>query len=366
MRQKRMLAALLSLLLTLSLAACGTGTESVTVLREWDAPQHDEETVSGTGRDFRIGMVTDISGIHDESFNQGAWEGLQALSESTGCTVDYIETVSQDDFVDNFTAMAKQGFQLIWGIGYACGDAMLEVAKQYPDVHFAVIDSAYAEPPSNVTGVTFHAEEASFLVGYIAESMNTTGKLGFVGGISSELIDQFQYGYQAGVAYADWQSGKNTEVLIRYVGSWTDTELGYQLADELYNRHCDIIYHAAGGSGTGVINAARDRGLFAIGVDRDQAYLAPKNVLTSALKRVNVAVVQVSRDFMEEREIGGTNFLFGLAEGAVGIPEGHANYSDEIYDATLRTVDDIIAGRITPPATEEGYNEFMTLLARQR
>lgn len=364
MKRKESLVLTLSLLVSLFLSACGGHAETVTVLREWEAP--DEETGSDffDARSFRVGMVADIGGIHDESFNQSAWEGLQELAATTGCTVSYLESSTMDDFAVNFAALAEDGYQLVWGIGYDHAEAMLEAAKRYPDVHFAIIDNSYDDPPENVTGVTFRAEEASFLVGYIAAAVSTTEKIGFVGGIEGELIDEFQYGYQAGAAYADKKLGKHTDVLIRYVGSWLDSETGHKLAEELYDLGCDVIYHAAGGSGMGVIDSARERGLFAIGVDRDQSSLAPRNVLTSALKQVDAAIIQVSHDFMEGREIGGVTFLLGLAEGAVGIPDGHANYSDEIYDATLRAADDIISGKLTPPATPEAYVRFLAKLAQ--
>ena len=363
MKRKRLPALAAALLLALLLSACGSA-ETVTVLREWEAPGGGEAEAGGARElQYRIGMVTDVGGIDDASFNQSAWEGLQELSATTGCTVDFVESGSTKDFARNFESLAESGYQLIWGIGYSCADAMLEAAERYPEVSFAVIDSSFADTPDNVTGVVFHAEEASFLVGYIAAAASGTGKIGFVGGVSGELIDAFQYGYQAGAAYADRELGKTTEVLVNYAGSWIDPDYGRVLAEEMYHSDCDIIYHAAGGTGIGVIQCAQERGLYAIGVDRDQAYLAPKNVLTSALKKVNVAVLQVSRDFIEGREIGGRTFQFGLAEGAVGVPEGHSNYSDVIYDAALRAADDIISGNITPPATSEAYERYLADLA---
>ena len=358
MKRNKMRATALLLALALLLAGCGSGAETVTLLREWEAAGSREKP-AGAAADFRIGMVTEVGGIDDASFNQSAWEGLQELSALTGCTVDYVVTNREGDFYENFSAMAESGYHLIWGIGYASADAILAAAERYPDVHFAVVDSSFAETPDNVAGVVFHAEEASFLAGYIAASASGTGKLGFVGGIQSELIDTFQYGYQAGSAYADRITGKHTDVSVSYAGSWGDPDKGRELAEEMFDAGCDIIYHAAGGTGVGVIECARDRNKFAIGVDRDQAYLAPKHVLTSALKKVNAAVLQVSRDFVEGREIGGQTFRFGLAEGAVGIPDGHSNYSDEIYDAALRVEDDIISGAIVPPDSAESYQRFM-------
>ena len=359
MKRYKKVVLILVCLALLMLSACAK-RETVTVLREWDAPDGASDAANGGAQDVLIGMVTDVGGINDASFNQSAWEGLQELSSATGCTVDYIDSEQTGDFATNFETLAENGYQLIWGIGYSCADAMVAVAEKYPDVHFAVIDNAFEDTPSNVTGVTFHAEQPSFLVGYIAASVSETGKIGFVGGISSELIDAFQYGYQAGAAYADRENGKTTEVSVSYAGSWGEPEIGQKLANEMYNQGCDIIYHAAGGTGVGVINAAKLRDKYAIGVDRDQAYLAPKNVLTSGLKKVNAAIFQVSRDFIEGREIGGQTFSFGLAEGAVGIPDDHSNYSDAVYDAALRTADDIIAGKITVPATKAEFDKFIS------
>lgn len=351
-----------ALALSALLCACGGASDTVTILREWEpasAADANIKTPAGDTAGVRIGMITDVGGIDDDSFNQSAWEGLQELARVTGCTVDYIESNSTEEFAANFETMAESGYQLVWGVGYACADAMLEAAERYPGVHFAVVDSEYAETPENVTGVMFRAEEASFLVGYIAASASQTGALGFVGGIESATIDQFQYGYQAGVAYADRWLQRSTEVLVRYADSFSDPIRGKELTEELIGLGCDVIYHAAGGTGTGVIEAARDGDVFAIGVDRDQSYLAPEHVLTSALKKVNAAVLRVSRDYIEGREIGGSTFYFGLAEGAVGIPKEGPNFSDELYDAALRVEDDIIAGKLAPPATREAYEAFL-------
>ena len=255
------------------------------------------------------------------------------------------------------------GNELCWGIGFACADAAMESAAANPDVHFACVDNAFDDLPSNLTGVVFRAEESSFMVGYIAAAVSKTEKVGFVGGIASAVIEQFESGYEAGVAYADKKLGKNVKVVSQYAESFSDAAKGKSIANKMFTSDgCDVVYHAAGGTGMGVIEAAKEAGKFAIGVDRDQAYLAPKNVLTSSLKNVNVAVDEVSRRMIIGQEIGGQNLSFGLAEDAVGIPENHENYSDEIYEQALEVGEQIKAGKIKPPASMKELKQYLETL----
>ena len=318
-------------------------------------------TVDGTG--WKIAMITDTGGINDQSFNQSAWEGLQQLKIDTGAEVAYIESKQSGDFTTNFETLTDNGNSLCWGIGYACADAVVEAAGSHPDVSFACVDNAFSDSLPNVTGVVFRAEESSFMVGYIAAAVTKTNKVGFVGGISSEVIQQFEYGYMGGVEYANRVLGKNVTVTSQYAESFSDAAKGKSIANKMFTDGCDIVYHAAGGTGTGVIEAAKEAGKFAIGVDRDQAYLAPDNVLTSSLKNVNVAVNLVSKLHIAGREIGGLTLSFGLSDNAVGIPEDHHNYSDEVYNAAIEIGEKIKEDIITPPATEEALEEFKLYLA---
>ena len=317
-------------------------------------------TVDGSG--WKIAMITDTGGINDQSFNQSAWEGLQQLNEDTGAEVAYIESKQSGDFTTNFETLIDNGNTLCWGIGYACADAVVESAGSNADISFACVDNAFPDSLPNVTGVVFRAEESSFMVGYIAAAVTTTGKVGFVGGIKSEVIEQFEYGYMGGVEYANRVLGKNVTVTSQYAESFSDAAKGKSIANKMFTDGCDIVYHAAGGTGTGVIEAAKEAGKFAIGVDRDQAYLAPDNVLTSSLKNVNVAVNLVSKLHILGREIGGATLSFGLTEDAVGIPEHHENYSDEIYEAAIECGEKIKEDIITPPATADQLEEFKAYL----
>lgn len=351
MKMKKVLALGMAAMMTISLAACGGSKAS-------DDSAGDSSSTESKS-DFAVSMITDTGGINDQSFNQSAWEGLQELKEETGSEVNYIESKQASDFVTNLERLGDSGAQLLWGIGYACADAVLEAADSNPDLQYAIIDNSYEDTPDNVTGVMFQAQEPSFMVGYVAGRTTESGKVGFVGGISSGLIDQFQYGYEAGVQYAAKELGKDIEVSVQYAESFSDAAKGKAIASKMYSDGCDVIYHAAGGSGTGVIEAAKEAGQWAIGVDRDQAYLAPENVLTSALKLVGKAVKEVSLEAMNGEEIGGQTLTFGLKEDCVGISEEHGNMPEGVYEATLEIGEQIKEGKITPPSTKDEYEAFI-------
>lgn len=365
MKQSKHWAKGLALLaIVLLLAGCGNGGDSLPkVLMEWPA-EAEQETgqVQTENRKLRVGMITDIGGVEDHGFNQSAWEGLLSFHDETGASADYAESKKPEDFVPNLRYLAENGYTLCWGVGYQCADALLTVAEQYPEVNFAIIDNEYANAPDNVTSVVFRAQEPSFVVGYIAARATKTGKVGFIGGVESEIIDQFQYGYEAGVAYANKQRHTNVKVSVAYVGDFVNDTLGASLADEMYAGGCDIIYAAAGGAGLGVIESAGRTDNFVIGVDKDQAYLDPEHVLTSGLKKVDVAVLRVTQDYAQGLAIGGKTMSFGMTEGAVGIPEGHENYADEIYDEAIGLCDLIKAGKLIPPLNEEQYLAFIAKL----
>ena len=306
-----------------------------------------------------VGMVASPTGIMDESFNQSAWEGLQRLSGTLGCQVKYLESDSIEDIRDNLEALVEQGCDLCWGVTYDCRDAVLEAAEAHPEARFAIIDYVYDDEgvPDNVTCIKFRAAEPSFLAGYVAGSVTETGMVGFVGGEEADIIEEFMYGYRAGVDYAAKEKGSPVEVRSRFADSFSDVEKGKELAKKLYDDGCDIVYHAAGMAGVGVIDAARETGNYAIGVDKDQAYLAPEAVLTSAMKYVNSAVNDISKLLLtgdEDEQV----ISLGIAENAEGISEDHSLYSDEIYDSVKELEDQIRGGELDVPADEEEYLTF--------
>lgn len=312
------------------------------------------------GNSFMIAMVTDTGGVNDQSFNQSSWEGLQKLKADTGAEVKYVESIQATDYETNLDKLIDEGCNLIWGIGYSMSDSLDAAARNNPDVNYAIADNSYGDNTAdNVTGVMFDAQESAFLVGYIAGKTTKTNAIGFVGGIKSAVIDQFEYGYRAGVSYAAKELSKNIEVKVQYVESFSDPSKGKATAKKMFDSGVDIVFHASGGAGTGVIEAAKDSGKFAIGVDRDQSYLAPDNVLTSAMKMVGNAIQIVSKEFMDGKQIGGQTQTFGLKDNCVGIPEDNKNMDKAVYDAAMVVKQKIIDGEIVPPQTETEFNSYI-------
>lgn len=344
---KRILAGILSVSLVLSLAACEKSTST-----------------SATGaKKISVAMVTDVGGVNDQSFNQSAWEGLQQFKKDNGATVNYLESKQESDYGPNLDKLVDQKNDLIWGIGFAMADAVKTAAKQNVDKKYAIIDFAYGnETPKNVTGVVFKAQEPSFLVGYIAAKTTKTNKIGFVGGIKGDVIDQFEYGYRAGVAYAAKELKKDITVEVQYANSFTDSAAGKAITASMYSKGCDIVFHAAGAVGLGVIEAAKEANKFAIGVDRDQAYLAPKNVLTSAMKLVGKAMTIVSKDVMDGKNLGGTTQVFGIKEGCAGIPEKNPNVSADVLTATDKVKASIVDGKIVVPSNKDTFDTYVKAL----
>ncbi len=369
---KKLIALFLTAAMAASVTACGqSGTAGSAASSEAasaapaasSAAASSAAASSAAAANFKVAMVTDTGGVNDQSFNQSSWEGLQKFASETGAKVGYTESKQESDYATNLDKAADDENNLIWGIGFAMADAVLNSAKQNPDISYAIIDNSYGDKtPSNVTGVTFRAQESSFIVGYIAAKTTKTNKVGFVGGITSAVIDQFEYGYKAGVAYGAKELGKNITVNAQYAQSFSDAAKGKAIAQSMFSSGCDIVFHAAGGVGVGVIQAAKEANKYAIGVDRDQAYLAPKNVLTSALKRVDQAIDLVSKDAQSGQKIGGKTLDFGLSDNAVGIPAEHTLMGDTTYNAAVALEGKIKDKSIVPPANKDDFAAFQKTL----
>lgn len=363
--KKKLLALSLVLALVLSFALTGCKAADKT-------PEDDNSTITDStntpddndteATDLKVGMVTDEGGVNDQSFNQSAWEGLQQAEKELGVTVKYQESHQEADYAPNFETLLDAGNDLIWGIGYKLSDSALAAAEANPDTNYAIIDSEYGDAtPENMVGVLFKAEQPSFLVGYIAGRMTETNKLGFVGGIEGDVIGSFDYGFQAGVQYAAKELGKEITVLSQYADSFSDAAKGKSIATNMYQQGMDIVFHAAGGVGDGVIEAAKEQDKWVIGVDRDQNDMAPENVLTSAMKRVDVGVYNIVKALKEGNFPGGTTVTYGLEDnGAVDIaPTSSKNVPAEILEVVEKVKQDIIDGKIEVPANQETYDAFV-------
>ena len=308
------------------------------------------------GAKLKFAMVTDVGGVNDQSFNQSAWEGLQRVEKDFGIKVAYKESKQDADYAPNMETLTDAGFDLIWGIGFLMGDAIKATAQINPDQKYAIIDFAYGpETPKNVTGVVFQEEQPSFLVGYIAGKMTKTNKIGFVGGIKFPLIERFEYGYMAGARMAN----PKCEVLSQYAESFTDAAKGKAIANNMYQKGADIVFHASGGVGDGVIEAAKEKGKWAIGVDKDQNFLAPDNVLTSAMKRVDNAIYDVGRKLKDGQWRGGETMVYNLSNEGVGIaPTSKKHVPADILAEVDQLVARIKKGDFKVPSTKAEFDAF--------
>ncbi len=310
----------------------------------------------GQAAKMKIAMVTDVGGVNDQSFNQSAWEGLKRSEKDFGIKVAYKESKQDADYAPNMETLTDAGYDLIWGIGFLMGDAIKETAEINPDQKYAIIDFSYGdETPSNVACAVFQEEEPSFLVGYIAGKMTESNKVGFVGGIKFPLIEKFEYGFMAGVKLAN----PDAEVLRQYAESFTDAAKGKAITNNMYQQGADIVFHASGGVGDGVIEAAKEKGKWAIGVDKDQNFLAPDNVLTSAMKRVDNAIYDIGKRLIAGEFAGGETVVYNLKNDGVGIaPTSDKHVPAEILKEVDGLVAKIKAGEIVVPATKEAFDKF--------
>jgi len=308
-----------------------------------------------SGDDQLFVLITDVGGVNDQSFNQSAWRGLSWLSNDTGATASYLESKAQPDYSAHIKTAVDTNPKLIWVTGYMMGGAIKQAGIDYPKQQFAIVDYTYNAdeiPNKNVTGVIFAAEECSYLVGYIAGRMTKTGIVGHVNGIGAPIMQSFAVGFYAGV----WKARPDAEILGEYSGSFGDPAKGMAIANRYYAAGADIIYAAAGGTGAGVIEAAKERDKWAIGVDIDQNYLAPDNILTSALKRVDNAVYDISAQALAGNLGGGGTKIYNLKNEGVD----YATTGNHIPAKIIKEVDairaDIIAGKIKVPSTVAEIN----------
>jgi len=305
---------------------------------------------AGSSKTFA--MVTDQNGLGDQGFNDSAWAGLQMAQKELGITPKVVESREQSQYVPNLTSLAEQKTDLVIGVGFLLTDAVKEVAAKYPKVNFALVDSVVDAP--NVANLLFKEQDGSFLVGAVAGLMTKTNVVGFVGGIEGDLIKKFEVGYRAGVK----TTNPNCQVLVAYVGSFGDPAKGEDFANAQYDQKADIIYQAAGQTGLGVINAAKKRNLYAIGVDMDQNFLAPNNVITSMIKRVDMAVFDASKMVASGKFKGGI-YTYGIAEGGIDIaPTSEKTLPKDVLDKVLALKERIKKGEFTPPATEADLAKF--------
>jgi basic membrane protein A len=319
-------------------------------------------TTSGTtgsaapsGEKIKVGVVFDSGGRGDKSFNDSAWAGIEKSKSELGIDEHHIDSKNEKDYETNLSALAEDGCKLVFAIGITQEQALKSVAPKYPDVYFAIVDGNVDAP--NVRSLKFAEEQGSFLAGYAAGLATKTNKIGFVGGMKFALIKKFEVGYIAGAKMAN----PNIEVLpSRYTNSWDDVGLGKAAAKVLFDSGADIVYHAAGRCGLGVIAAAKDAGKLAIGVDGNQDDVEPGFVLTSMVKHVDTAVYDTIKDVQSGKFTPGVK-AYDLAAGGVGLTD-FKNTKARIGDEGLKKIEAvskmIVGGEIKVPATEEELAAF--------
>ena len=265
--------------------------------------------------EFKPAVVFDMGGKFDKSFNEGVWNGIKKFSDETGVQVMEFEVTNETQREQAMRRMVSKGATLVLGVGFSQADAIDAVAADNPNVQFAIIDVSWLNRP-NLRQYAFKEHEGSYLVGVAAALTSKTGKIGFVGGMDVPLIRKFACGYVQGAKDAR----KGVEIFQAMTGTtpnaWNDPTKGGELAQSQFDRGADVVYHAAGATGLGVIRAAADAKKLAIGVDSNQNGVAPGTVLTSMVKRVDVAAYETLKSAMGGTFKAGVNVL-GIAEGGV-------------------------------------------------
>ncbi|HET7658568.1 MAG TPA: BMP family ABC transporter substrate-binding protein [Bacillales bacterium] len=332
---------------------------------------------SDKAKNFKVGMVTDTGGVNDKSFNQGAWEGLQKFAKDhnmetgNGKQVTFLESQQSTDYETNLNQLVHHGYDLVFGIGYKMANAVGTIASQNPNAKLAIIDSVVTKKNGdlvpNVASITFKEQEGSFLVGVAAGIMTKTNKIGFVGGVKSDVISRFENGFKAGVKTVN----PDAQIYVQYAGSFADAAKGGQIAKTMYGKGADIVFTAAGATGNGVFTEAKNETknghkVWVIGVDRDQYDLGlPENVtLTSMVKHVDKAVYKVSEETMKGNFPGGQHVVLGLKENGVGIADHTKNLSDKALSAIKKYKQQIIDGKIKAPGTAKEYQQYLSNLGQ--
>jgi basic membrane protein A len=320
--------------LVLGAAACGGDDEAGTT---------EPGTTAATPA-ARIGLITDLGQLNDNGFNELAYNGLKRAERELGVEGRVLESRTAADYVPNMTTLARQGYDLVIGVGYAQGDAVAAAAAKFPDTRFAIVDvdqSFLKGAPENVQGLLFREEQVGYLVGALAAltaKRDGASTVSAVGGVKEPPVDRFIAGYRAGAL----ATVPGTKVLWGYSQDWEDQAKCKELALDQIARGSDVVFQVAGGCGLGALSAAKDKAKWGIGVDADQSFLGP-HVLTSALKGVDSAVFLTIQSVLDGDFEGGGNSVFGLDQDGVGLgtvsAEASADDVAEVEELERRIAD---------------------------
>ena len=292
-------------------------------------------------------VIYSTGGKFDKSFNEGVSAGVEKFKKETSSAVAEFEPANETQFEQAQRRFAQRGQDPIIAVGFSQAVALTKVAKEFPNVHFTIIDSVVDLP--NVQSIVFKEQEGSFLVGLLAAMASQSGKVGFVGGMDIPLVRRFQCGFEQGVKYANPKAELISNMTGTTPAAWNDPGRGAELAKSQFDRGVDVVYAAAGSTGIGILQAAKDRGKLGIGVDSNQDYLHPGTMLTSMLKRVDLATYRSFKAADDGSWKGGTQVL-GLKEG--GVDWALDEYNEKLITADMKAKvevakADIIAGKIS-------------------
>ncbi|SEK66478.1 basic membrane protein A [Carnobacterium iners] len=323
---------------SLSLIAAGV---TISVLLGACGAENPAKASTDEKKNGTVGLAADFSGIDDKSFNQSAWEGLEAWGQKNNLPkgiqgYDYIQAKSASDYVMNLQTLANNKFDTVVAMGFKLTEALIEVAPQYPETNFTIVDVAMPKM-DNVASLVFKDNESAFLAGIAAAESTLSNKVGFIGGQQSDIIDKFEAGFVQGVKTVKPEA----EVRVEYVNSFADSAKGKAIAAAMYASGIDIIFQAAGDSGNGVFSEAKDlmnlnseNKKWVIGADRDQTkegvYNSGNVTLTSTLKQTGNAIQDIADKALKGNFPGGEILNYGLSEDGVGLTDGQL--SKEIID----------------------------------
>ena len=337
---KKILAMILALAMCFSLVACGGGSD--------DAANDGEVKI-------KIGMVTDTGGVNDQSFNQTTWEGLQALvKEDPTFEVAHLVSKTEADYDTNIQTFIDDGYDLVICTGFALADATRKAAEANPDQKFAILDDATNADLPNVCCLMFAQEQASYLVGVAAGMMTESNTIGYVQGMVFDTMNLFGIGFIEGVKAAN----PDAEVLQYNANSFGDAASGATAVKNFVTQGADVVYHAAGATGAGVITACQENGIYAIGVDCDQSYLAPETVITSAMKRVDIAAQDICKAVKDGSFAGGVK-TYDITNGGVDIAPTQDLLPAEVIEAVEAAKAGMLDGSIVVPTTIAECPEFI-------
>jgi len=346
------------LVIVLAVGGCGsddeTGGSTVTTAGTTEAATTGETS----GKAIRVGLVTDIGGLDDRSFNFLANKGLERAESELGAEGRVVVSKSEADYVPNLTTLAKQDYDLVIAVGFLMANALEKVAARYREVNFAIIDYSQGDIPSkpkNVRGLLFKEQEAGYLVGYLAGLLTKAEAgskqvIGAVGGQKIPPVDRYIAGYQAGAKKANPQ----IKTLNGYSQDFVDQAKCKEIALDQMSQGAHVVFQVAGQCGLGALSAAKEKNMWGIGVDADQSYLG-SHIATSALKKVDVAVFQTIQEVQDGSFNGGEDTVFDIASGGVGIGKIAPSVPADVVAQVKRVQDEIAAGEVADiPDTVKG------------